>query len=127
MTFDGACRLNDSTKALSVGLPALLKPNVTRLMYAQWSSAQEIKSGPLSTRILVGEDPRSNNMRSSTSTTCSPVNFDFFRQNLRFASASTLPDFSHSQWRHFPGRGHGPRSVPCRLSRLQSLKYLFES
>lgn len=27
-------------------------------------------------------------------------------QNFQLHSASILPDFSHSRWRHFPGQGH---------------------
>ncbi len=42
----------------------------------------------------------------SANAICSPVNFDFFMQNLQLQSALILPDSSHSCWWHFPGQGH---------------------
>ena len=43
-----------STKAVSVGLPGRLKSSVTPFSYAQRSSAFEMNSGPLSTRMVLG-------------------------------------------------------------------------
>ena len=51
-----------STKALLVGLPGREKSSVTPFSYAHRSSAFEMNSGPLSTRMLFGA-PRTDTMR----------------------------------------------------------------
>ena len=63
--------LNDSMKALSVGLPGREKSRVTPLRYAHRSSSLEMNSGPLSNRIVLGL-PWVLVTRSSVSTTSEP-------------------------------------------------------
>jgi len=60
--------LNDSINALSVGFPGRLKSRTTWLSYAQRSTALDVNSVPLSTRIDFGK-AHSAARRHSTSTT----------------------------------------------------------
>ncbi len=64
--------LNDSTKALSVGLPGRKKSSVTPVSYAQRSKAFEMNFGPLPTR-MARRAARIDAIRSMASTICSPL------------------------------------------------------
>ncbi len=64
--------LNDSQKALSVGLPGREKHSFTPRPYAQASKAFPANSGPLSRRIVLGS-PCATIARFKTSQTRSPV------------------------------------------------------
>ena len=63
--------VNDSMKALSVGLPGLEKSSVTPRWYAHRSKSRDTNSEPWSTRMTAG-NPTARPTLSSTSTTSAP-------------------------------------------------------
>ena len=64
--------VNDFTKTLLVGLPGRLKYSFMPFSYAQRSSAFEVNSGTLSTRMVLWT-PRIDEIGAIALTTCSPL------------------------------------------------------
>ena len=101
--------MKDSTKALSVGLPGREKSSVTLFSYAHRSSAFEMNSGPLSTRMVLGA-PRIDEIRAITSTDSF---MKFIQQERSQPSQLGAPEFTKlvrdeiAQWK----RGAAERGI----------------
>src|ERR1700739_1693409 len=101
--------LNDSMKALSVGLPGREKSSVTPRWYAHRSKSRDTNSEPWSTRMTAG-NPTARPTLSSTSTTSAPrkLNRGF---DSRREARERVDNRQHAQLR--PGRQLVVHKVHC--------------